>query len=253
MPGKRKRTSASASRSRAATRRRSRLIRRRRAFSHGRRVDRIATRVAFSATTDANGDLSILVNSNGVIGNTADAQAGLLYDGGSVVALSQTGINSLSTIYDSARCTGIRVQYIPELPNGATAGTFKPLYYGYDRDGFEYTMAQLIQGNPNQWLDLRKMKVKNMYRPWSQYFKFPYYSPTTKVPTFEAGSATAPSAAVANQNLAGQWHVPTVSLYDSETTNGCHVAMAMGNGLVSTQYGQFIVTIYSEFKDRKLN
>lgn len=249
MAYKRKRTSTKSS----GTKRR-RTVRRSKRYATGsyrRGGDRIATRIVIPATTDGSGNLALAFNANGSIKNNVDVNAAAVMFNGAAVATSSTGVNSLSTIYDTGRYTAVKVRYIPDLVNEvASVAAYKPIYMGYDRDGIDSAIGSLA--GSAAYLDLPRVQVKNLYKPFTKYWKFPYYAKTTKIPTTVAGSPTAPTGADMNQNLAGMWHNTDFALYDTSAVRGIHCALGCQGASNSTTYGTFIVTLYCAFKDRNL-
>lgn len=127
-------------------------------------------------------------------------------------------------VYDSYRVCAIKVKYIPSFPNDTSTVTgFFPMYVVHDVDDVTPIASA------NTAIQYENMKIKNMYRPWSVYYRIPKY---TSMAT--AGTMVAPGYIdVAYPKDAG-----SVKLYCS--------------GLdVSTDYGRFIATYYCAFKNRR--
>lgn len=143
--------------------------------------------------------------------------------------LDPTGLEdwaSYQAIYDSFRVYAVKIKFIPSLPNDTSINTaFRPIYYTFDVDS---------TSPPNSVSDViqyENLKVKNLYRPHSVYYRVPRYT-----------SGGQGSAAV----LAG-------GFFDVNTTPpqngviGCYAE----NIDISQNYGTFVVTFYIGFKNRR--
>lgn len=206
----------------------------------------LKSRVVVLCTTDSNGDYVLGINCNGVLGTTVDVDACVILNNG-VGASMGSAASKLAEIYQMGRCSGVKIQWIPQIPNDTTA-SFKPCYITTDRDGFEGTA--LPPFGATQALEDEKVKVYNWQRPWKKFFRTAHYKVNTKIPTLVVGSASAPTTASFNQNIWGQWHLATNSLYDTNAAQGCHIVVAVPGSTADTVYGTFIVTVYSKWSDR---
>lgn len=132
---------------------------------------------------------------------------------------------SLGSLFDSYKVRGMKIQWVPNIPEGAdptSTISYKPLYVYYDPDSTTTvgTVAEAIQYN--------NMKVKNIYSQWSYY---------TKVPTRAADGTS--------KILAG-------GFVDAGSVNAFSAIHIIGNSFsASSAYGVLIATLYLEMKYRR--
>lgn len=124
-------------------------------------------------------------------------------------------------LFDSFRVRAIKLKFIPSLPNDTSGTTaFSPLYVGGDPDSSTIMPVTTIL----EAVQYENMKVKNMFRPWSYYFKLPKPGATPTLGWCDVASPT--------QQLGMIW--------------------AYGTGFdISTGYGTMISTIYLQARDRR--
>lgn len=189
----------------------------------------------------ATGVFKLGINANGSP-TSNDIYCHLAYGSGPSFTKSDT-IFELKNVWSSCRMAAVKIQFIPTLPNDTSATVdFKPLYIHYDVDGFEHDWANITEANilktgPGT-------KIKNLYKPWKYFIKFP----KRKVYNREF-AANKLSTVQGSENYAGQWHDMGNGTCEITKNNACHVIM-YGQGTGATVYGQLIFTMYWVLKDR---
>lgn len=131
---------------------------------------------------------------------------------------------SFVELYDFYRVYAVSIKFIPDKPNDPSVTTvYKPLYCVMDADN---------TANPadiDDMVEYRNLKVFNMYKPWTAYFKFPKYTGDNN-----------PQAVIA-----GGW----ANTNNPSAHGGVHFYGTDYD--VSDNYGHFIVTLYIRFKTRR--
>lgn len=133
---------------------------------------------------------------------------------------------SLVQLFDSYKVTGMKIKYMPHLPNDTSVTTgYTPIYIVMDPDS---PLASL--SNISQAIEYDNLKTKNLYKPWSVYYKMPKVS---QVPL--AGSIV----------LANGW-------LDIDNVSSTSAILGYSDGLdISTTYGTLLTTYYVKVKNRK--
>lgn len=134
-----------------------------------------------------------------------------------------TDWTSLSNLYDEFRVSGIKIQFVPKLPNDtSSAVSYQPIYCFMDTDSaaLSPTVAACV-GYDN-------CKVYNLYRPFKRYMKVPKLINTAASTVGYPGWMDTASPAAT-----GGFYLHAESL-----TN-------------STDYGQIILTYYIKTHNRK--
>lgn len=126
--------------------------------------------------------------------------------------------SNVAGLFDTYRCCAVKYKFIPAFPYDTSVTTnYTPLYVTFDTDG---TGPSTI----NAALQYENLKLKNMYRPWTVYYKLP------KISTSGA--------------IMGYCDI------DSPSTVGEVTFLASGLNTTAT-YGQLIQTYYVVVRDRK--
>lgn len=136
---------------------------------------------------------------------------------------SAQDISSVTALFDLFKVRGVKIKYFPRAPNSTVSDTtpfsFAPLYTYVDTDSATIpatTAAAAIQYD--------NLVVKNMYRPWSRWARFPSYT-------------------AANEPLGWQ---------DLATIVAHGGLYAWGNGYTaSNTYGYIVRTYYVLVKNRR--
>lgn len=133
---------------------------------------------------------------------------------------------NLAQLYDQYRVFGIKIKYVPDLPNDTSTVTgYKPcyVYADYDSTALNTTTAACIA--------YENMRVRNLFLPWSAYFKIP-----------KSLNTTTGSGAVVEFG----W----MDFAAPQPTG--HIGVCTTGGVdISTAYGVFIVTYYVGCKNRR--
>lgn len=158
--------------------------------------------------------------------NAASDAGGILDD---VYTTNPSGLgdwSSVAALFDMYKVCAMKVKYIPSLPNDSSVTTgYWPMYIVGDNN--EVTALSTAQSA----LNYEACKVKNMYRPWSYYFKF------MRVSEYGTGSSEV--------TMSGGWRPTTV-------TTGVQSIKMYCTGLdTSTIYGSFVISAYIVCKNRK--
>lgn len=132
---------------------------------------------------------------------------------------------NLITLYDQYRVFAVKITFTPDLPNDtSTVTSYRPcyIYVDYDSTTVQTTTAATIQ--------YENCKVRNLYRPFTIYRKIPKsLNPTTAGNIVQFGWMD-----VAAPQPVG------------------HIGLTVTAGVdLSTTYGQFLVTYYVAFKNRR--
>lgn len=107
------------------------------------------------AATDGGGAISTYIQTQ-VVDNAIDG------------SIPYIDVTYLSNLYDQFKVHAVKVRFIPSLPNNVSATTaYAPVYIAYDCD----VSATNPIGSVNLALGYKNVKVKNLYRPWSVYYK----------------------------------------------------------------------------------
>lgn len=173
--------------------------------------------------------------------------------------MSMGDLPQLESQYDANRLTAVSIKWLPGLPNGAITTSYAPMALVYDRDGIEgnikgLSLAELME-------QVNGVRVKNMYRPWKKYIKFPKYKINTRIPSHNELPSSITTTYEPNENLAGQWkrvgQPLTHSFFGSDyvyVERGTHILLHVerppgltGDGLL----GSFVITSYYVYKDRR--
>lgn len=211
---------------------------------------RFKWRVTTPMTSDASGRLLLGFNANGAVDNTVDVDACVISNNDVPVQLNVTGTGALLALYEQVRISGIKVQYVPSVPNEAAAAAFQPMYSSADRDGHDGPVTLSAFGTGSA-IENPSFKIHNLQRPWTRYWRTTKYGLRNKTPAIVGGSSTAPDIAFSNQNIWGQWHDCSKSLFDTNAAHGSQLALVASGLLASTNYGTAIITLYTQYKDRQ--
>lgn len=132
--------------------------------------------------------------------------------------------SNLSSLYDSYRVTGFKIQFFPFVPNGNSVNfDYKPLYTIMDVDQTTGTPVTTI----NQAIQYENVKVFNVYKPFKRYWKIPKYVDAANLQGgyFDVANASA--------SLPG-----TIQF--------------IGTGFdISATLGDIVITAYVKFKNRR--
>lgn len=133
-----------------------------------------------------------------------------------------TGLNDwtpVSQLFDDYKVCAIKVQYIPDIPNGSSITTsYQPVYIvGDNNDAAAATGA-------NQIMQQEAFRVKNLWRPWKYYWKFQWKGNTALSKGYR-------------------------SVNDTNATQNIRL---WASGLdFNTTYGRYIITHYIVAKNRQ--
>lgn len=127
---------------------------------------------------------------------------------------------SVQALFDDYRVCALKIQWVPQLPNDTSAQTgYKPFYIVGDAND-----VTALTGITDA-IQYENCKVKNLYRPWTYYFKFP--------------------KATAGSTLMNGYR-------DTSVISGTQSVKTYSTGLDTSQdYGQFILSFYITVKNRK--
>lgn len=151
---------------------------------------------------------------------------------------------SFSELFDNFRVCAIKVKWIPSnnsTPafNSSTPGLignlYAPMYSCIDYDsssGQTKTLAQVIE--------YENMKVHNLYRPFTRFFR---------VPKYLANPISDPSQG--GDPVLARGYFPTDPLSGMRPNFGWLYLLTEGNLPTVGTLGQFIVTYYIAFKNRR--
>lgn len=133
--------------------------------------------------------------------------------------------SSISALFDAYKVAAMKIKYIPSLPNDTSVTTgYAPFYMIADADSSTTPLASTTDA-----IQYENMQVKNMYRPWSFYYKFPKRTAVATGATVLQGGYQDIAAVGASGGLYGY-----------------------GLGFdASTTYGQAIVTYYITVTNRR--
>lgn len=129
---------------------------------------------------------------------------------------------NIITLYDQYKVNAIKIVYTPYHPNDTVAlQVFKAMYSIIDYDSVN------PPANYNQISEYENMKIKNLYMPWTIYYRIP-----------KSYGGTGPSVGFGWFDIA------------NPQANGC--IQLYGTGLdASDTYGQLTVTYYVSCKNRR--
>ncbi len=130
--------------------------------------------------------------------------------------------NNLLTLYDLYKPTGVKVQYFPDKPNDTSINTgYKPLFIVKDVDSASQQLT-----SRNTAIQYDKLLIKNLYRPWSVFYR-------------------SPSNTASTQN-GGYFNIASAS------PHGTGAIMFYADGVdTSDDYGTFILTMWIVCKGRR--
>lgn len=132
--------------------------------------------------------------------------------------------SSISSLFDNYRTCAIKLKFIPQLPNNVSSSTsYAPLYIVGDPDSSTNPVTSV-----NEAIQYENMRVKNMYRPWKYYYKFPKVMATGSNVVINRGY----------QDCASPISIGVVGLYGT-------------NFSLSTTYGTLVSTIYLVARNRR--
>lgn len=130
-----------------------------------------------------------------------------------------TDWTNIAALFDDYRVCGLKLKYIPSLPNDTSTQTgFTPFYVGGDsNDVTAWTSSA-------DALQQENTKVKNLYRPWTYYYYF---------------------QKLGNVNLTNGYRATNV-------TTASQGIKTYATGLdISQKYGEIVLTFYISAKNRK--
>lgn len=132
---------------------------------------------------------------------------------------------SVSSLFDTYRTCAIKLKYIPHAPNDTTSTVaFQPVYVIGDPDSSSAPISAI-----NDAVQYENLKVKNLYRPWTHYYKFPKLS------------STGGSNVVLNKGYTDCANPTSIGLVQAYTNNLS----------LSTTYGTVISTLYIVARGRR--
>lgn len=145
------------------------------------------------------------------------------------VAASPTGFSdwtNISALFDSYRICASKVKFIPALPNDSSSSvTFAPMYVIADNDSGTNPLTTTV----SDAIQYENCKIKNMFRPWTYYRKWPKLTAQASGGTMLQGGYQDVASVSANQGIYG-----------------------IGTGYtVSKNYGNMIITHYIAAKNRR--
>lgn len=159
--------------------------------------------------------LILSTNAGGVMANTISNNVATIPE-----------FSDIQALFDSYKVTGVKLHYQPHLPNDTSVTTgYTPLYIVNDPDS-----PSALLGSVAQAIEYDSLKVRNLFRPWKVYYKYP------KITQVPSGSAIV---------LSNGW-------LDIDNPIGTSSVATYADGLdISTTYGELIITYYVKCKNRK--
>lgn len=193
---------------------------------------------------------------------------------GGAIGHNITDFPDFTGLFDQMRCSGVSIKFMPSLPPGTRTDdvAYAPIFITFDRDGLESQYLNITPGTVIQQID--QVKTRNAYRPFKIYRSAVKSRINTNIPTIYPANqggvfdgVTYPQVILPNQNLAGRWlnvtrvggssaTLPYVSdTFHSTGQRGIHLSICTDTTILNTedipQLGQFIITTYHTFKDRR--
>ena len=82
--------------------------------------------------------------------------------------------SNVSGLFDSFRVCGIKIKYIPRVPNDTSAAfSFAPVYGIIDYENVDTASPVATASDCMQY---ERLKIFNYYRPWKWYIRVPKYN-----------------------------------------------------------------------------
>lgn len=229
-------------------RRFSRVSRYRSIFSRQRahQVSYFKFRAVVDFTTGGtNGDASLALaynNSLSTSGSDSSSIATYADTTPTYTALQDASVVDSSSFYEYRRVAGIRIQWIPAVPDDAsTVTSYQPMYMTKDLTGIDTAPASSMA--VSDFLQEDKVVVKNMFRPWKVYYPAMKFKVNSRYPGFS-------SSAGVSQNNAGSWTNPGAPPTSFTSSRSAHIIVGIRGATTSKTYGKFLLTYYCVFKDR---